>query len=285
MQRIPVFAGHITPEQLNGLPVIAIKFTNSTALHLTTRQDIELHNVPQSHLQSILDQLKAIGFLTYGAGGDNVRNITACPCCQFNAAAFDVGSLAKLLKVHLQDHPIRQDMPRKFKISFAGCKRPQSRPYVNDLSFIATSATTVRVIGAGSLGARPETGIVLYEELATEDCLSLTLAAIELFKDHGDRQNRRKARLRHGPKSNCPTGKRDFRKSRRFKQSPGILTRITHKNWHRQFKQPMRISVSIFITVLIFTLPNHVPCPMNCGPSWIYRRLLPVRAIPPAPMA
>ena len=197
MQRIPVFAGHITPEQLDALAQIATKFTNSTALHLTTRQDIELHNVPESDLQSVLEGIEAAGFSTYGAGGDNVRNITACPCCAFDPTALDAEPLAESLRVSLQDHPIRQDMPRKFKVSFAGCKQPQSRPYVNDLSFIATSATTVRVIGAGSLGAKPETGIVLYEQLATGDCLPLTLAAIELFKDHGDRENRRKARLRH----------------------------------------------------------------------------------------
>lgn len=197
MQRIPIFAGHITAGQLRELARIAIEFTNAMPLHLTTRQDIELHNVPQSHLQTVLDRIEAIGFSTYGAGGDNVRNITICPCCQFDSSAYDVMPLAELLRVHLQDHPIRQDMPRKFKVSFAGCKQSQSRPYINDLAFIATSATTVRVIGAGSLGVKPETGIVLYKELATENCLALTLAAIELFKDHGNRENRRKARLRH----------------------------------------------------------------------------------------
>jgi len=197
MQRIPVFAGDITAGQLDELARIAIEFTNATPLHLTTRQDIELHNVPRSHLQTVLDKLDAIGFSTYGAGGDNLRNITICPCCRFNAAAFDVAPLAEALRDHLQDHPIRQGMPRKFKISFAGCKRPQSRPYINDLSFIAISATTVRVIGAGSLGAKPEPGIILYEQLSVNDVIPLTLAAIELFKKHGDRENRRKARLRH----------------------------------------------------------------------------------------
>ncbi|MHC5100392.1 MAG: hypothetical protein ACYSOG_00985 [Planctomycetota bacterium] len=197
MQRIPVFAGYITPGQLNELAQIAIEFTNTTPLHLTTRQDIELHNVSKSHLQTVLDKLDAMGFSTYGAGGDNLRNITICPCCRFNAAAFDVAPLAERLRDHLRDHPIRQDMPRKFKVTFAGCNHPQSRPYVNDLAFIATSATTVRVIGAGSLGAKPEPGILLYEQLSVSDVVTLTLAAIELFKQHGDRENRRKARLRH----------------------------------------------------------------------------------------
>jgi sulfite reductase (ferredoxin) len=197
MQRIPIFAGYITPGQLIELARVAVEFTNATPLHLTTRQDIELHNVPKSHLQTVLDKLDAIGFSTYGAGGDNLRNITICPCCRFNAAAFDVSPLAEVLRDYLQDHPVRQDMPRKFKISFSGCDQPQSRPYVNDLSFLATSATTVRVIGAGSLGANPETGVILYKKLPVNDIVALTLAAIKLFKDHGERQNRRKARLRH----------------------------------------------------------------------------------------
>lgn len=197
MQRIPIFAGYITPRQLRELARIAIEFTDASPLHLTTRQDIELHNVPALHLQTVLDKLDAAGFSTYGAGGDNVRNITVCPCCAFNPAAHDVLPLAEHLRGVLKENPIREDMPRKFKISFAGCDHPQSRPFVNDLSFIAISDAVVCVVGAGSLGAKPESGIVLYEEIPIHDVIPLALAAVRLFKDHGDRENRRKARLRH----------------------------------------------------------------------------------------
>jgi sulfite reductase beta subunit-like hemoprotein len=197
MQRIPVFAGQITPPQLYTLAALAIEFTNATPLHLTTRQDIELHHVPQDDLKTALERIHDVGFLTYGAGGDNVRNITVCPCCEFDPVAFDVLPLADDLRKVLHENPVRQDMPRKFKISFAGCTQPQTRPFVNDLSFIATSPTTVRVIGAGSLGPKPETGIVLYETFSVNDISALTLAAIKLFKDYGDRENRRRARLRH----------------------------------------------------------------------------------------
>ena len=197
MQRIPVFAGSITPQQLHEIAQLAIEFTNASPLHLTTRQDIELHNVPKSYQQTVLDRLDAIGFSTYGAGGDNIRNITVCPCCEYDSTAYSVLPLAEYLRKVLQDNPVREEMPRKFKISFAGCGHPQTRPFVNDLSFIATSSTSMRVIGAGSLGAKPEPGIVLYEKLSVDDVIPLTLAAIKLFKDHGERQNRRKARLRH----------------------------------------------------------------------------------------
>lgn len=197
MQRIPVFAGQITPQQLQEVAQTAIDFTNATPLHLTTRQGIELHNVPAASRQTVLDKLDAIGLTTCGAGGDNVRNITVCPCCEFDSSSFNVFPLAEQLQKALCENPVRDNMPRKFKICFAGCGRPQSRPFVNDLSFIAMSETTVRVVGAGSLGAKPQTGIVLYETFSVNDVTSLALAAVKLFKDHGDRENRCKARLRH----------------------------------------------------------------------------------------
>lgn len=197
LQRIPVFAGHITPSQLQQLAEIAIELTHAEPLHLTTRQDIELHEIQPSDLNTIQSKLHQIGLATFGAGGDSVRNITVCPCCRFDAEAFDIQPLADFVKEILSESPLLETMPRKFKLSFAGCGRPHSKPYVNDLAFIATSATTVRVIGAGSLGARPETGIVLYNSLPVEDVIPLALASLNFFVDQGDRENRRKARFRH----------------------------------------------------------------------------------------
>ena len=197
MQRIPVFAGQLSSWQLQQLAEIAAEFSEVTPLHLTTRQDIELHNVPTEHLNTIQEKLHQLDLPTFGAGGDSVRNITVCPCCRFNSNAYDVQSLADMVKEFLRNNDLLNNMPRKFKISFAGCGQPQSKPFVNDLSFIATSATTVRVVGAGSLGARPETGIVLFENLPLEDVLPLTAASLKFFVEHGERQNRRKARFRH----------------------------------------------------------------------------------------
>ncbi len=196
-QRIPIFGGAISAQQLLQIAELAIDYTDSTPLHLTTRQDIELHNIAESDLNAVQISLNDIGLPTVGAGGDSVRNITLCPCCEFNPEAFDVRPLAECIKFALRETSLLENMPRKFKISLAGCGNPQSKPYVSDLSFVATSATTVRVIGAGSLGARPETGIVLYESLSIEDVVPLTLAALAFFVNEGDRQNRRKARLRH----------------------------------------------------------------------------------------
>ena len=197
MQRIPVCAGRITPEQLESVARLAEQFTHNTPLHLTTRQDIELHNVPADAVNTIQEALYQLGLMTFGAGGDNIRNITVCPCCRFNPQAYDIQPLAEQIKEFLHDSPLLNNMPRKFKITLASCQQPQSKPFVNDLSFIATSQTTVRVVGAGSLGPYPQTGIVLFDSLPVEDALPLTAGALKFFVEHGDRQNRRKARFRH----------------------------------------------------------------------------------------
>jgi sulfite reductase beta subunit-like hemoprotein len=126
-----------------------------------------------------------------------VRNITVCPCCKFNADAFDVEPLAEKVRAAVSNSGLLEKLGRKFKITFAGCSSPQTRPYINDISFIATSATTVRVVGAGSFGPSPESGIVLFDELSVHDVTAITIAAIEMFAEHGERENRRKARFRH----------------------------------------------------------------------------------------
>ena len=197
MQRIPVFAGRITATQLREIAEITIEFTGNSPLHLTTRQGIEFHNIAEADTQKVLNRVNDIGFPTFGSGGDSVRNITVCPCCKFDKEAYDVEPLAEQVRQEVSMCGMLENLGRKFKITFAGCNDPQTRPFVNDISFIATSESRVCVVGAGSLGARPESGIVLFEEIQAKDAIPLTIAAIEMFSDHGDRENRRKARFRH----------------------------------------------------------------------------------------
>ncbi len=197
MQRIPLLGGRIEAAQLRRIAAIAQQYTDGTALHLTTRQDIELHNVPDSDIVAVQTELAGIGIDTYGACGDCVRNITVCPCCAFNMSAVDITPLAEQVRDAVLAAATTLDLPRKFKISFSGCGDIGARPYLQDLGFVALSPDAIRVIGAGSLGPRPQTGIVLYESIRPDEVVPLVFAALELFAKHGDRQNRRTARLRH----------------------------------------------------------------------------------------
>ncbi len=196
MQRIPVFGGRLDIGQWAAIVDIARRFSSSP-LHLTTRQDVELHDIPEADMPSVYRALYEAGLDTYGACGDCVRNITICPASDYDDTAADILPLAKLVREALFSRPAMFPLPRKFKVSFSGCFRACGRPFVNDLGFVANRDGTFRAIGAGSLGAHPQTGIELYPSLTAQEVVWLSVAALELFAELGDRQNRRKARLRH----------------------------------------------------------------------------------------
>ena len=102
-----------------------------------------------------------------------------------------------VVKSVLDNSGLLTNMFRKFKLAFSGCLMPESKPYISDLGIMVTGAKSVQVVGAGSLGTSPMPGVVLYETLPIEQVPALALAALRMFVDHGDHENRRKARFRH----------------------------------------------------------------------------------------
>lgn len=197
MQRIKILGGRIEWPQWRRVAELAARHSGGAPLHVTTRQDIELHNLRSDDLVVVQEHLVGAGLPVFGAGGDTVRNVTACAGCGLCAGSFDVLPLARLVREHLERQPVVLALPRKFKISFSGCAKACAKPWLNDLGFIAERDGRLTVIGAGSLGPKPSLGTTLCENLSAGDILPTCLAAIELFNEHGDRQNRRRARLRH----------------------------------------------------------------------------------------
>lgn len=197
MQRIRIPGGRISWPQWRRIAELAAKYTPGVKLHLTTRQDIELHNVTQESIPAVHEGLAEAAFMIFGAGGDSVRNVTVCAGCDLCRDAFDLLPLARLVQAHLEQQPTIFNMGRKFKISFSGCEKACARPWVSDLGFVAQPDGLFTVIGAGSLGAKPALGIRFYEDLPAGDILPLCVAALEFFEQSGERKNRSRARFRH----------------------------------------------------------------------------------------
>lgn len=197
MQRIPFLGGRITWQQWRTVAQLALRFTPDTPLHLTTRQDIELHNVRQADVPVLYQELERAGLCTYGACGDSVRNITVSPACDLHPDDFDLLPAARLLHQMLSEQTAGRALPRKFKISLCGLRDNRGGPYISDLGFLVRPDGTFQVVGAGSLGPTPRTGIDLYERVPPEAVLPLAIAALELFIELGERNNRSRARLRH----------------------------------------------------------------------------------------
>lgn len=200
LQRVKVLGGILSGPQWRALAEIVRRFTPNTPLHLTTRQDIEIHDLNGSQVPWVQRQLAAVDLTGLGACGDTIRNVTVCPCSGTMRGSPDLAPLAWAIRRMLEAQGICWSLPRKFKISLSACSRACGQPYINDLGLVAARRDGVwgfRAIVAGSLGPRPATGIEWMDWLAAGDVLPMVLGAVRVFAQHADRANRTKARLRH----------------------------------------------------------------------------------------
>src|SRR5689334_18038330 len=122
MQRIKIPFGGMFPDQMDVLADLAEEYSDGI-LHVTTRQDIQLHYVHIDDTPELMRRLAAVGITTREACGNTVRNVTACPYAGVcTTEAFDVTPYARALTYFLLGHPDTQDFGRKFKIAFSGCR-------------------------------------------------------------------------------------------------------------------------------------------------------------------
>lgn len=221
MQRIRISGGRIGAEQWRRLAELSAAYCGAAPLHLTTRQDIELHNVPADHVAAVEESLAEVGLQTYNACGDSIRNITLCPGCDLREGGADLLGVIETLYACLVSLPVSDRLPRKFKISFSACEWRCALPFLNDLGFVLTGRGRFVVFGAGSLGPRPNLGIELADDLGPEEVIAFTAAVLEIFEERGDRTNRRKARLRHVREHTGDEAFRDLLRRRFEEKSAG----------------------------------------------------------------
>ena len=95
---------------------------SDSILHVTPRQDIQLHFVHIEDTPDLMRRLAAVDITTREACGNSVRNVTACPLAGVcKTEAFDVSPYAEALMRFMLGHPDVQDFGRKFKPAFSGC--------------------------------------------------------------------------------------------------------------------------------------------------------------------
>ena len=200
MMRIKIPYGKLTAEQLDVLSELAEEYSDSI-LHVTTRQDIQLHFVHIEDAPDMMRRLAAVGITTREACGNSVRNITACEYAGIcTTQAFDVTPYAHALTQYLLGHPDVQDFGRKFKIAFSGCQdNPCGLVTFHDLGTVAQvrdGKRGFRVVVGGGLGAVPVQAKVLAEFCPEEELLPLAQAVSRVFARLGEKQSRARARIK-----------------------------------------------------------------------------------------
>lgn len=204
MMRIKIPMGRLTSEQLDCMAELAEEYSDAI-LHVTTRQDIQLHFVHIEDCPALMRRLAAVGVTTQEACGNSVRNTTAC---QFsgvcNDEAFDVTPYSHALTYYLLGHKDVQGFGRKFKIAFSGCgQHACGLAYFHDLGAIAVSRDNAgqtergfKLLVGGGLGAVPRQAKVLYEFLEVGELLPVSQAVCRVFARLGEKQNRSRARIK-----------------------------------------------------------------------------------------
>ena len=204
MQRIKIPFGRLTPVQLEVFAEVADEYSDGI-LHVTTRQDIQLHYVHIEDTPDLMRRLAAVGITTHEACGNVVRNITGCHYAGVcHTEPFDISPYAEAMNDFLLGHDDAQDFGRKFKIAFSGCEGAScGLAMMHDLGFIARvrevdgkSVRGFKVVVGGGLGAVPHIAQVYSEFVPEDEILPLTQAIARVFTRLGEKRNRNRARIK-----------------------------------------------------------------------------------------
>lgn len=200
MTRVRCTGGTVTPTQFAALADLADRY-GSPFLHLTTRQDIQIHDVAIGRIPSLLRDLAGIGLSSRGGGGNTVRNILGSPEAGHDGGeAFDIGPWVDALTDRLIREKDSWNLPRKFKISFASSDNDTALAGFNDLGFYPVLGPAgepgFEVWVAGGLGGKPRTSIRLRPWIPASEAHLVALAIKKFFDANGNRRNKRQARLR-----------------------------------------------------------------------------------------
>ena len=209
MMRMRIPNGILTSNQLSVLADVVQRYGDDGSADITTRQNIQLRGINFSDIPDIFNKFHKVGLTTIQSGMDNIRNITGDPVAGLDADEFyDTRELVQQIQDMLtnngEGNPEFSNLPRKFNIAITGGRDNSVHAEINDLAFIPAFLTNqeqipvfgFNVIVGGLFSAkRCEAAIPLNVWVLPADVVSLSKVIVEIFRDHGLRANRQKARL------------------------------------------------------------------------------------------
>ncbi|HEY0029704.1 MAG TPA: HEPN domain-containing protein [Bacteroidia bacterium] len=204
MIRIKLPFGKVTTKQLLRIADISDEYSNGN-LHLTTRQDIQIHYVSLDRTPELWAKLEQDDITLREACGNTVRNITASAVAGIDPKEpFDVSPYAQELFKYFLRKPFGQELGRKFKIAFSSNDADTAYTFMHDLGFIpkvkivdGKISRGFKVLVGGGLGAQPFLAKTAFEFLEEDQIVPFTEALIRVFDRYGERASRHKARIKY----------------------------------------------------------------------------------------
>lgn len=200
MLRLRCAGGLVTPKQLAKIAFVGHQLSTSH-LHVTTRQEIQIHNVDIEDAIPALKKLEKVGISSAGGGGNTVRNMMVDDRSGLTAEEeFDVYPYVEELTSRLIAEKDSFTMPRKYKVAIDTSVATANYSYIADLGLqarIKDGQRGFRVLIAGSAASNAHTGWEVFDFLPEKDLYRAAKALKNWFHKYGNRRNRHKARMRY----------------------------------------------------------------------------------------
>lgn len=204
MMRMRLPSGVLTSQKLRVLAEIVQRYGEDGNADITTRQNLQLRGIRIEDFADIFRRLRDADMTSVQSGMDNVRNITASPVAGLDAdELIDVRDLVQQVQDMItnsgEGNPEFTNLPRKFNIAIEGGRDNSIHAEINDIAFLPAlkeGALGFNVIVGGFFSAkRCAAAIPMNAWVPPEEVVALCRTILEVYRDHGLRANRQKARL------------------------------------------------------------------------------------------
>jgi sulfite reductase (ferredoxin) len=235
MIRLKLPGGKMSAEQYLTMDDVCGQHGNGT-LRITTRQSFQFHGVLKGDMKPALGAINSTLITTLGGCGDVNRNVLSCPAPLPDPTRKQMQELADAVAAHLAPkagkasyheiwlngeaqnfdnvapetaEPIygKTYLPRKFKTAFALPHDNCTDILANCLGFLAITEKGEPVGynvfaggGQGQTNSHPDTYPLLAQPVGFVEPDEVVAAAegmVKLFRDHGNRADRKRARLKY----------------------------------------------------------------------------------------
>jgi len=200
MLRVRIDGGALTTAQLRTIGTISSEFARDTA-DITDRQNIQLHWVRVEDVPEIWRRLEAVGLSTTEACGDCPRVVLGSPVAGIaRDEILDPTWAIEEIQRRYIGNPEFSNLPRKFKTAITGMANNDVVHEINDVAFTAVvhpdHGPGFDLWVGGGLSTNPKLAVRLGAWVPLEQVPDVWAGVISIFRDHGYRKNRTKARLK-----------------------------------------------------------------------------------------
>src|SRR5437763_12459025 len=205
MLRLRLPGGILSAYQAQGLAEIAERFGGGH-VDITTRANLQIRETGAAHPLDVLTAIDELGLTSRGAGADNIRNLTGSPLAGIDPQELiDTRPLTRALYHHILNHRELYGLPRKFNIAFDGGGRVGVLEDTNDIGFAAVRVGPGQPVPEGIYFRMLLGGITGHGNFAIDsgvllepgEAVAAAAAIVRVFIDHGDRTDRKRARLKY----------------------------------------------------------------------------------------